>query len=109
VAELGYKQELNRGWSGFSNFAIAHDHLHSERLLHDLRAGVELRRAVAISIGWPVISILVLLVDSRWPTRLEVSRRPAVSITGQYALAESAGRGSPVGSTCSARRDHRRR
>ncbi len=23
LAELGYKQELNRGWSGFSNFAIS--------------------------------------------------------------------------------------
>jgi len=22
LAELGYKQELNRSWSGFSNFAI---------------------------------------------------------------------------------------
>ena len=23
LAELGYKQELSRGWSGFSNFAIS--------------------------------------------------------------------------------------
>ena len=23
LAELGYKQELNRSWSGFSNFAIS--------------------------------------------------------------------------------------
>ena len=23
LADLGYKQELNRGWSGFSNFAIS--------------------------------------------------------------------------------------
>jgi len=23
LAKLGYKQELNRGWSGFSNFAIS--------------------------------------------------------------------------------------
>ena len=23
LAELGYKQELNRAWSGFSNFAIS--------------------------------------------------------------------------------------
>ena len=23
LAELGYKQELHRGWSGFSNFAIS--------------------------------------------------------------------------------------
>jgi hypothetical protein len=23
LAELGYKQELKRGWSGFSNFAIS--------------------------------------------------------------------------------------
>src|ERR1017187_5371996 len=34
LAELGYKQELHRGWSGFSNFAIS----------------------------WPVVSLLILCV-----------------------------------------------
>jgi len=45
LAELGYKQELTRAWSGFSNLAISfHDHLDPGRVLHDLRPSVEQRR-----------------------------------------------------------------
>ncbi len=45
LAELGYKQELKRGWSGFSELRdLVHDHLDPGRLLHDLRPGVEQRR-----------------------------------------------------------------
>ena len=45
LAELGYKQELQRGWSGFSNFAISFSIIsRPRRLLHELRAGVEQRR-----------------------------------------------------------------
>lgn len=76
LAELGYKQELRRGWSGFSNFAIS---LTIICILSGCfttygqawNAG----GPVAISIGWPVISILVLLVGlsmaelaSKFPT-----------------------------------------
>jgi amino acid transporter len=76
LAELGYKQELNRGWSGFSNFAIS---LTIICILSGCfttygqawNAG----GPVAISIGWPVISVLVLLVGlsmaelaSKYPT-----------------------------------------
>jgi hypothetical protein len=76
LAELGYKQELNRGWSGFSNFAI------SLTIICILSGcfttyGQAWNNGgpVAISIGWPVISILVLLVGlsmaelaSKFPT-----------------------------------------
>jgi amino acid transporter len=76
LAELGYKQELNRGWSGFSNFAI------SLTIICILSGCVTTYSQawndggpVAISIGWPVISCLVLLVGlsmaelaSRFPT-----------------------------------------
>jgi amino acid transporter len=76
LAEMGYKQELNRGWSGFSNFAIS---LTIICILSGCfttygqawNAG----GPVAISIGWPVISCLVLLVGlsmaelaSKFPT-----------------------------------------
>src|SRR5579862_9303708 len=76
LAELGYKQELNRGWSGFSNFAIS---LTIICILSGCfttygqawNAG----GPVAISIGWPVISVLVLFVGlsmaelaSKYPT-----------------------------------------
>ncbi len=76
LAELGYKQELNRGWSGFSNFAI------SLTIICILSGcfttyGQAWNNGgpIAISIGWPVISILVLLVGlsmaelaSKFPT-----------------------------------------
>jgi amino acid transporter len=76
LAELGYKQELNRGWSGFSNFAIS-------LTIICILSGCFTTYGqawndggpVAISIGWPVISVLVLLVGlsmselaSKFPT-----------------------------------------
>src|SRR3984885_12095474 len=76
LAQLGYKQELNRGWSGFSNCAI------SLTIICILSGcfttyGQAWNNGgpIAISIGWPVISILVLLVGlsmaelaSKFPT-----------------------------------------
>src|SRR5215471_18033751 len=63
LAELGYKQELKRGWSGFSNFAI------SFSIISILAGcfttyGQALNNGgpIAISIAWPVISCLILLV-----------------------------------------------
>jgi amino acid transporter len=63
LAELGYKQELKRGWSSFSNFAI------SFSIISILAGcfttyGVAYNNGgpIAISIGWPIISLLVLTV-----------------------------------------------
>lgn len=63
LAELGYKQELSRGWSGFSNFAI------SFSIISVLAGcfttyGQALNNGgpVAISIAWPLISLLILCV-----------------------------------------------
>jgi amino acid transporter len=63
LAELGYKQELRRGWSSFSNFAISFS-------IISVLAGCFTTYGqawnnggpVAISIGWPVISVLILCV-----------------------------------------------
>ncbi|HEY1523251.1 MAG TPA: amino acid permease [Solirubrobacteraceae bacterium] len=63
LAELGYKQELKRGWSGFSNFAISFS-------IISVLAGCFTSYGqafnnggpVAISIGWPVISLFILCV-----------------------------------------------
>jgi amino acid transporter len=63
LAELGYKQELKRGWSSFSNFAISFS-------IISVLAGCFTSYGqafnnggpVAISIGWPVISCLILCV-----------------------------------------------
>jgi amino acid transporter len=63
LAELGYKQELKRGWSGFSNFAI------SFSIISVLAGcfttyGQAFKNGgpIAISIAWPVISVLILMV-----------------------------------------------
>src|SRR3954449_5000503 len=63
LAELGYKQELPRAWSGFTNFAISFT-------IISVLAGTfttfgqawNAGGPLAISIGWPLICALVLLV-----------------------------------------------
>ena len=63
LAKLGYKEELQRAWSGFSNFAISFT-------ISSVLAGTfttfgqawNAGGPVAISIGWPVICLLVLTV-----------------------------------------------
>jgi amino acid transporter len=63
LAELGYRQELKRKWSGFSNFAISFS-------IISILAGcfTTFGQAwnnggpIAISLGWPLISIFILLI-----------------------------------------------
>src|SRR5947207_3575632 len=63
LAELGYKQELVRAWSSFSNFAISFT-------IISVLAGTfttfgqawNAGGPIAASIGWPVICAFVLLV-----------------------------------------------
>ena len=63
LAELGYKQELDRSWSGFSNFAISFS-------IISILAGcfTTFGQAwnnggpVAISWGWPIISAFILII-----------------------------------------------
>jgi amino acid transporter len=74
--ELGYKQELSRAWSGFTNFAISFT-------IISVLAGTFTNFAfawqnggpIAVSIGWPVLCFFVLMVafsmaelTSRYPT-----------------------------------------
>lgn len=76
LAELGYKQDLNRAWSGFSNFAISFS-------IISILAGTFTTYGqawnnggpIAISIGWPMISLPILVIGfclaelvSRYPT-----------------------------------------
>ena len=56
LAELGYRQDLKRGWSSFSNFAI------SAGPFTTFSQAWNNGGPVAISIGWPVISVFVLMV-----------------------------------------------
>jgi amino acid transporter len=63
LAELGYKQELPRAWSGFTNFAISFT-------IISVLAGCFTAFAfawsnggpVVISLGWPILSVLILMV-----------------------------------------------
>src|SRR4051794_11022819 len=63
LAKLGYRQELNRSWSSFSNFAISFS-------IISILAGcfTTFGQAwsnggpIAISWGWPVISIFILII-----------------------------------------------
>jgi amino acid transporter len=63
LAELGYKQELDRGWSRFSNFAISFT-------IISVLAGCfttypqawNLGGPIAISWGWPIVCIIILTV-----------------------------------------------
>ena len=63
LAELGYKQELSRGWSSFTNFAISFT-------IISVLAGCftnfgfawNAGGPIAISLGWPVLCAFVLLV-----------------------------------------------
>ena len=76
LAELGYRQELSRAWSGFTNFAISFT-------IISVLAGTFTTFAfawqnggpIAASIGWPVLCAFVLMVafsmaelTSRYPT-----------------------------------------
>jgi amino acid transporter len=76
LAQLGYRQELQRAWSGFTNFAISFT-------IISVLAGTFTTFAfawqnggpIAVSIGWPVLCFFVLMVafsmaelTSRYPT-----------------------------------------
>jgi amino acid transporter len=63
LAKLGYKQELRRGWSAFSNFAISFSIISVlAGCFTSFGQAFNNGGPVAISIGWPVISCLILCV-----------------------------------------------
>ena len=63
LAELGYKQELRRGWSGFSNFAISFSIISVLAGCFTTYGQAFINGGpIAISIAWPLISVLILMV-----------------------------------------------
>ena len=102
LAELGYKQELTRVWSKFSNFAISFT-------IISVLAGCfttypqawNLGGPIAISWGWPIVCLIVLTVA--FSMSEVASAYPTAG--GPYWWANELGgkgwRGSRVGSTCS--------
>ncbi|WP_041835073.1 amino acid permease [Acidothermus cellulolyticus] len=63
LAELGYKQELHRRLSGFSNFAISFSIISIlAGAITSYGIAMVSGGPIAISIGWPLVGVFVLLV-----------------------------------------------
>jgi amino acid transporter len=63
LAKLGYKQELSRTWSGFSNFAISFSIISIlAGCFTTFGQGFNNGGPVAISWGWPIVSAFILLI-----------------------------------------------
>lgn len=63
LAELGYKQELHRSWSGFSNFAISFSIISIlAGCFTNFGAGWNNGGPISISWSWPILSIFILVI-----------------------------------------------
>ena len=63
LAELGYKQELDRSWSGFSNFAISFSIISIlAGCFTTFGQGFNNGGPIAISWGWPIVAALILII-----------------------------------------------
>ena len=63
LAELGYKQELHRSWSGFSNFAISFSIISIlAGCFTSFGLGWNYGGPALIAWGWPIVSIFILLI-----------------------------------------------
>src|SRR6476620_10710548 len=63
LAKLGYVQELNRSWSGFSNFAISFSIISIlAGCFTSFGLGWNNGGPAAIAWGWPIVSIFILIV-----------------------------------------------
>ncbi len=76
LAKLGYKQELHRGMSAFSNFAVSFSIISIlAGCITSYSIALKSGGASAITIGWPLVGVFVLLVAlamaevcSKYPT-----------------------------------------
>lgn len=63
LAELGYKQELSRTWSGFSNFAISFSIISIlAGCFTSFFIGWNNGGPAAIAIGWPIVTVFILVI-----------------------------------------------
>jgi amino acid transporter len=63
LAELGYKQELNRSWSGFSNFAISFSIISIlAGCFTTFGVGWNNGGPAAIAWGWPIAATFILVI-----------------------------------------------
>ncbi|MBA2559027.1 MAG: amino acid permease [Propionibacteriales bacterium] len=76
LKELGYEQELHRGMSGFSNFAVSFSIISIlAGCITTYYLAMDAGGPIAINIGWPIVGLFVLCVAmamaeicSRYPT-----------------------------------------
>ena len=63
LAEMGYKQELSRNWSGFSNFAISFSIISIlAGCFTNFGAGWNNGGPISISWTWPILGIFILII-----------------------------------------------
>jgi amino acid transporter len=63
LAAMGYKQELNRNWSGFSNFAISFSIISIlAGCFTNYGAGFNNGGPISISWSWPLLSAFILII-----------------------------------------------
>jgi amino acid transporter len=63
LAKLGYKQELNRSWSGFSNFAISFSIISIlAGCFTNFGAGFNNGGPISISWSWPILGAFILII-----------------------------------------------
>src|SRR5215213_9998371 len=63
LAKLGYKQDLNRTWSGFSNFAISFSIISIlAGCFTTFGQGFNNGGPIAISWGWPIVAAFILVI-----------------------------------------------
>ncbi|MGH3346242.1 MAG: amino acid permease [Nocardioides sp.] len=63
LAKLGYSQELNRSWSGFSNFAISFSIISIlAGCFTNFGAGFNNGGPISISWSWPILGIFILII-----------------------------------------------
>jgi amino acid transporter len=63
LAELGYKQELERSWGGFTNFAISFSIISIlAGCFTGYGQGWNNGGPIVISLGWPLLSIFILII-----------------------------------------------
>jgi hypothetical protein len=83
LREMGYKQELRRGLSGFANFAVSFTVVSVLTGLTGLYGlGLQYGGPVAVIWGWPLVSFFTMLVALRcgagvaawWPARMAGSQ-----------------------------------
>ncbi len=63
LAKLGYSQDLNRSWSGFSNFAISFSIISIlAGCFTNFGAGFNNGGPISVSWSWPILGLIILII-----------------------------------------------